>query len=508
VKRALLWLYLPGFALALLATGCLQQESDPAGPQTSGVPALAPIITPPNAELVPDAYIVVLKQSIDKVGTDVDEIERSYDIRASYRYESALQGFAAKLSAAALEALRRDPRVAYIERDQVAHAIGTQTPATWGLDRIDQHDLPLDNTYNYNQTGTGVDAYIIDTGIRITHNEFGGRAVAGVDEITPGGNADDANGHGTHVAGTVGGTTYGVAKNVHLIAVRVLDASGSGTFAQVIAGVDWVTSDHTTHLAVANMSLGGSVSTSLDNAVRNSIADGVTYCVAAGNSASNVSNFSPADVAEAITVGATNISDGWASFSNFGAGVDILGPGVNVTSAWNTSNTATNTISGTSMATPHVTGASALFLEANPSSTPAQVAAGLTSIASANKISGVPAGTVNLLLFSLIGAGPPPPPPGVPEAPTLVSPSDGTPNASRTPTLTWNASTGATSYHVQASTSSSFASLTYDNASVTGTSVTLPLLDRKTTYFWHVSASNSNGTSAYSSTFSFRTRPN
>jgi aqualysin 1 len=602
VKRALLRLTVAGFALALLATGCSKEAPEPVGPLTSDVSSPAPLITHPGAELVPDGYIVVFNPSVTQVDAVVDEIETAHGIRATYRYHTALEGFAAKLPTAAVDALRRDPRVDYVEQDQIAHTVGSQTGATWGLDRIDQASLPLNGTYNYNQVGNGVDAYILDTGIRITHTEFGGRAVAGVDEITPGGNADDANGHGTHVAGTVGGTTYGVAKNVHLIAVRVLDASGSGTYAQVIAGVDWVTADHTTHPAVANMSLSGGASASFDTAVRNSIADGVTYCVAAGNAAADVSGYSPADVAEAITVGATNISDGWASFSNFGAGVDILAPGVSITSSWNTSDTATNTISGTSMATPHVTGAAALYLEANPASTPAQVAAGLIAIASPNKISGVPSGTVNLLLFSLIG-GPPPPPPAAPTlvspangatgvstsptltwnasatatsyrvqvatdagftnvvsdqanlpgtsanvtglagntvhywrvnasnaggtgpwstvwsfttagggsppaAPTLVSPANGAPNVSRTTTLTWNASAGATSYHVQVSTSSDFSSLTYDNASVPGTSVTLPQLGSRVIYYWHVSASNAFGASPYSATWSFRSRKN
>jgi len=504
VKRALLWLKLSGFVLALLAISCSTEEPQMLGPQPVGKPAIAPLIASPGAELVPDQYIIVFKPSVTDVDAEVDAFETSHGVRAAFRYETALKGFAATLPAPALLALRQNPRVDYIEQDQIAHAVGTQTPATWGLDRIDQVSLPLNNTYNFNQTGTGVDAYILDTGIRVTHNEFGGRAVPGVDQITPGGNANDANGHGTHVAGTVGGTTFGVAKAVRLIAVRVLDANGNGTFAQVIAGVDWVTSDHTTRPAVANMSLTGGLSTALNTAVQNSIADGVTYCVAAGNNASNVSGFSPASTPEAITVGATSITDSWASFSNFGAGVDILAPGVNVTSAWNSSDTATNTISGTSMATPHVCGAAALYLEANPSSTPAAVAAGLVSIASPNKISGVPAGTVNLLLFSLIGGGAPTPP----AAPTLVSPSNGARNVSRTPTLTWNASTGATSYHVQVSTSPSFSPLAYDNASVTGTSVTLPQLGSRVTYFWHVSASNAEGTSAFSETWSFRTRRN
>src|SRR5262249_21703510 len=246
------------------------------------------------------------------------------------------------------------------EEDQEVHLDVVQSNATWGLDRIDQASLPLSTTYTFTQTGSGVDAYVIDTGIRFTHSEFGGRAVAGIDEVTAGGTAADQHGHGTHVAGTIGGTTFGVAKNVRLISVRVLDATGGGTIAGVTAGVDWVTGDHTTRPAAANMSLGGGLSATLDAAVRNSIADGVVYCVAAGNAAVNASNVSPADVGEAITVAASDITDHFASFSNFGTVVDLIAPGVNITSAWLTSDAATNILSGTSMATPHVTGAAAL----------------------------------------------------------------------------------------------------------------------------------------------------
>jgi subtilisin family serine protease len=326
--------------------------------------------------------------------------------------------------------------------------------------------------------------------------------VAGFDAITPGGTAADDNGHGTHVSGTVGGTTYGVAKGVRLIAVKVLNAAGSGSFSQVIAGVDFVTGDHTTTPATANMSLSGSVSTALDDAVRNSIADGVTYCVAAGNNGTDASTRSPAGVAEAITVGATSITDGFASFSNFGPVVDLCAPGVSVTSSWNTSDVATNTISGTSMATPHTCGVAALFLEANPGASPAAVSSALTSNATTGVITGIPAGTANLLLFSLFGA---PPPPGL-AAPTLVSPSNGA-TVSRSPTLTWNAVVGATSYRAQVSTSSTFGTLAYDQ-SVTGTSAAVSGLAGKTTHFWRVNATDGTSTSPWSEVRSFKTRKN
>jgi subtilisin family serine protease len=258
-----------------------------------------------------------------------------------------------------------------------------------------------------------VKAYIIDTGIRATHTQFAGRVISGFTAISDGLGTNDGNGHGTHVSGTVGGSTYGVAKNVTLVAVRVLDSSGSGTNSGVIAGVDFVTSDHQAgQPAVANMSLGGGLSSALDTAVTNSINDGVTYAIAAGNSNVDACTTSPADVPSAITVGATTISDARASFSNFGTCLDIFAPGNNITSSWNTSDTATNTISGTSMATPHVTGVAALFLETNPTASPATVTAAIINNATLNKVTSAGTGSPNRLLFSLLGAAPPPPPPG------------------------------------------------------------------------------------------------
>jgi subtilisin family serine protease len=274
--------------------------------------------------------------------------------------------------------------------DGEVRAFTTQANATGGLDRIDQRTLPLSTTFtytndgaDYDASGNDVKAYIIDTGIRYDHVDFGGRAIRGTDAVTPGGTAADCNGHGTHVAGTVGGSTYGVAKGVTLVAVRVLNCIGAGSNSGVIAGIDWVTGDHQAgQPAVANMSLGGGANDALDAAVRNSIADGVSYAVAAGNGnllglPQDACGKSPARVTEAMTVSATNSGDRRAFWANYGGCVDWFAPGVGITSDWNSSPTATNTISGTSMASPHTTGVAALYLESNPTASPAQVAAAL-----------------------------------------------------------------------------------------------------------------------------------
>ncbi|MCZ2824787.1 MULTISPECIES: S8 family peptidase [unclassified Modestobacter] len=306
-------------------------------------------------------------------------------------YTAALEGFAVTLRPEVAARLATLPGVAAVERDAPVQLQATQSNATWGLDRTDQRDLPLSGSYSWDATGAGVTAYVIDTGIRLGHRDLGGRAVSGYDAVD-GGRADDCNGHGTHVAGTVGGSQYGVAKGVRLVAVRVLDCAGSGTTAGVIAGIDWVTAHHRAGApAVANMSLGGGASSALDQAVERSIADGVSYAVAAGNGdAAGVPQDacagSPSRVDAALTVGATDRSDAPASFSNYGACVDLFAPGVGITSAWHTSNTATTTISGTSMATPHVAGVAALYLQGDPAASPATVAGAIAAATTKDRV--------------------------------------------------------------------------------------------------------------------------
>jgi subtilisin family serine protease len=332
------------------------------------------------------SYIVVLRDSVANPAAVAEQHAARFGGTISHVYSHALKGYSVTLPSAAVPALAQAPGVAYVEPDGVVTADTTQSGATWGIDRIDQRSLPLSGTYTYTATGSGVTAYIIDTGIRFTHTQFGGRAVKGVDEVTPGGSAADCNGHGTHVSGTVGGSTYGVAKSVRLVAVRVLNCSGSGTTSGVIAGVDWVTGNHAAGApAVANMSLGGGASTSLDTAVNNSINDGVSYAIAAGNgdifgNPQNACNFSPARVAAAMTISATNSTDTKASWANYGNCVDWFAPGVSITSAWYSSDTATNTISGTSMATPHTAGVAALYLQGNRGASPATVRTALFNL--------------------------------------------------------------------------------------------------------------------------------
>jgi subtilisin family serine protease len=397
---------------------------------------------------IPRSYLVTLQPGSGMVTRIASELARAHDGHLGHVYAHALEGFSIEMDREDALALSADPRVARVEQDPVVHSVATQNNPPYGLDRIDQRDRPLSSTYTYNSTGAGSTAYIIDTGIRISHSDFGGRASHGHDFVDGDSDASDCNGHGTHVAGTVGGSTHGVAKAVSLVAVRVLDCQGSGAGADIIAGIDWVTAQHSAgENDVANMSLGTLLGTSstIDAAVSNSIADGTTYAIAAGNGnaigiAESACNTSPSRVPEALTVSATDSADRKASFANYGTCVDIFAPGVAIRSAWYTSDTATNTIDGTSMASPHVAGAAAQYLQANPGSSPAAVASAINGNASTGKVTSPGSGSPNRLLYNafISGGGTPEPTP----TPTPTSsptpsptPTGGDPDPS-TPTLT------------------------------------------------------------------------
>ncbi|MFE0401722.1 S8 family peptidase [Streptomyces nigra] len=364
-------------------------------------PAEGTVLAAGSPTAVKDSYIVTLKKTAGlkaASGTGKDLVKR-YGGTVRKTFGAALNGYSATLSAGEAKRLAADPAVASVEQNQTVRlADTTQSNAPWGLDRIDQSALPLSGTYTYpDSAGSGVTAYVIDTGVRITHQQISGRASYGYDAVDGDTTASDGNGHGTHVATTIAGSTYGVAKKAKVVAVRVLDNNGSGTTAGVIAGIDWVTANHSGP-SVANLSLGGGASTALDTAVRNSISSGVTYAVAAGNSSANASSYSPARVTQAITVGATTSTDARASYSNYGSVLDLFAPGSSITAGWHTSDTATNTISGTSMATPHVTGAAAVYLAGHTSATPAAVASALTSGATTNVVTSPGSGSPNRLL--------------------------------------------------------------------------------------------------------------
>ncbi|HEU4794498.1 MAG TPA: S8 family peptidase [Pyrinomonadaceae bacterium] len=350
-------------------------------------------------------YIVVLNQ--DVVGETgiysiapyiAEEMAATHNGKLKHVYKNSLNGFAVEMSAEDAERLSDDFRVAFVEEDAVVTADATQSNPPWGLDRIDQRNRPLSGTYTFNWTGAGVFAYVIDTGILTSHTQFGGRAANVFDAF--GGNGQDCNGHGTHVAGTVGGSTFGVAKSVNLRGVRVLNCSGSGSTSGVIAGVDWVRLNRQ-NPAVANMSLGGGASSALDTAVNNLSNSGVAIAVAAGNSNANACNSSPARAANAITVGSTTTTDSRSSFSNFGSCLDLFAPGSGILSAWIGSTTATRTISGTSMASPHVAGAAALFKQANPSASAATIRNALVNNATTNVVTNAGTGSPNRLLYTL-----------------------------------------------------------------------------------------------------------
>ncbi|SEM79239.1 Serine protease, subtilisin family [Stigmatella aurantiaca] len=349
----------------------------------------APLMLAPAGTAIPGSYIVVTKQE-----GGLRRASLASRIQARHNY-SVINGFAADLTAEQLAEVRKDANVLFVEEDAVVKLEVTQSPATWGIDRIDQVSLPLSNSYTYTTTASNVTAYVIDTGIQINHSQFGGRAAVGYDAIGDGQNGNDCQGHGTHVAGTIGSATYGVAKGVKLRAVRVLNCSGSGSNSGVIAGINWVTTNHVKP-AVANMSLGGSASSAVNTAVTNLSNAGVFVAVAAGNSNANASGFSPASAPAVTTVGASTKTDARASYSNYGSLIDIFAPGTDITSTW--INSGTNTISGTSMASPHVAGVGALYKGTYGDASSATVDSWIKTNASIGKITGAPSGTTTNLL--------------------------------------------------------------------------------------------------------------
>jgi len=427
IKKSPFKQLLTALAIATLSQVSIVQADNVRDPQMHDK-----VITYQPSRIIPNQYIVVFKDDLVSQRAETLTSNNNYTmVEAKKRiitdmsidlatkasgslertYTSALSGFVLKTtSKKAVEMMAKDDRVAFVEPDQTVSIQATQNNATWGLDRIDQANLPLNNTYVYDQNGTGVNAYVVDTGVRTSHNQFGGRASSGYTAINDGNGSNDCNGHGTHVAGTVGSSTYGVAKNVNIIAVRVLDCAGSGSNSGVLAGIDWIRANHVKP-AVANMSLGGGASTALDNAVNATVAAGVTMVVAAGNENQNACNVSPARAGNAITVGSTTSSDSRSSFSNYGSCLDIYAPGSSITSTWYTGNSSTNTISGTSMASPHVAGVAALYLDDNPNASPAQVQSAIEDASIANKVSDARTGSPNLLLNNDFGGGTPPPPP-------------------------------------------------------------------------------------------------
>ena len=381
-------------ALAALAAACSDRQ--PATLAAPGADA-APLLSAAPGRALDGEYIVVLND-----GADPRSVAAIAGVDPRHVYTAAVNGFAATLNAGQLNALLHNPAVAYVEEDQSIAISTTQSGATWGIDRVDQRDLPLNGTYVYTPTGAGVRAYVIDTGIHVAHTSFGGRATIGRDFIGDGYN--DCNGHGTHVAGTVGSTTWGVAKGVTLVGVRVFGCGQTTPTSTIIAGIDWTTAN-AVKPAVANMSLGGPISTTMDQAVRNLVASGVVAVAAAGNETQDACNSSPGRTAEAITVASTTSSDARSSFSNYGTCVDLFAPGSSITSASASSTTGSALLSGTSMASPHVAGAAALYLQDNPAATPAAVASAIINSATTGKVTSPGSGSPNRLLYSPLTTG-------------------------------------------------------------------------------------------------------
>ncbi len=462
----------------------------PTGSPTS-TSTMGPTSRPFDLSDINNHYIVVYKDNVNftaKVSRWNTAIT-AMGGKMMFTFSKVLHGFAAAIPPEALDQIKQDPDVDYIEPDQIITLdnielpsltyTDTQSSPDWGLDRIDQQLLPLDNLYHYDYTGNWVNVYVVDTGIRTSHTEFGGRASMDFDAVGDG-YGTDCNGHGTHVSGTIGGATYGVAKNTRLHGIRVLNCEGSGTTSTIIAGIEWVTTHHADP-AVVNMSLGGNgTDTAMETAINNSISAGITYVVAAGNSADNACNYFPARIPAAITVAATDDTDTMAYFSNYGSCVDIFAPGVDILSAYGTGDSDTAVLSGTSMAAPHVTGAVALYLQEYPSATPAQVASALINNSTKNVVI-YPNGSPNRMLYTY----------NIPVAPALSAPAAGYQTTNTTPTLTWNTVPDGLTYELQYSTSSSFASGNV-NVPGLGTSYTFgsPLADGH--YYWRVRAVNVN----------------
>lgn len=438
-------------------------------------------------------YIVTLRNNVVARAFAAEQEARGAQVLAVF--SNALNGFVAKLSDEALLSLQKDTDVVAIEQDTIVVLQGDQLDPPWGLDRIDQRDVLRDSRYSYNETGAGVFAYIIDTGILPTHSDFGGRVGAGFTAISDSYGSSDCHGHGSHVAGTVGGSTYGVAKAVSLIPVRVLSCSGSGATSGVIGGIDWVIAHHESGVpAVANMSLGGGASVSLNAAVTRGIDDGVVFVVAAGNNNLPACNYSPASVPNAITVGATGSNDARASFSNFGSCVDMFAPGVSILSVALTSSSSSRTMSGTSMAAPHVAGAAALWLQIDPDATPAQIAQRMLSVATPDKVTNPGSESPNLLLYARSTFDTPAP--TAPSVPTSLSAVGGVGQAS----LTWSAPSqngGAdiSDYVVEYSSRGSTSWSQFDDGVSVTTSATVTGLSNGTTYLFRVRAVTSGGTS-------------